>query len=154
VLAVVVVSALMAGGCAQIEKATMVASLVATDAKWLDLVEGNEDVEGILSFWTDDAVIYFANRPPVRGKEALREMVIAGRDDPNFSITWETEEVHIARSRDLAQTVAPYTITATLPSGEVMEQHGNAVISWRREGGEWKCFRDTTDARGVPCLWS
>jgi len=125
-------------GCAASRMKTLRADLLATDKAWVQAVAG-DDVGRITSYWTDDAAVYLADRPPVKGKEQLTNMVRRGRSTPGFSITWDTFDSRIASSGDMAYTLAKYKITAPGPDGELITQRGTSLCMWRREHGRWRC---------------
>lgn len=126
------------GGCSAARTNALREDLLATDAAWAEAAAGN-DVERIASYWTEDAVVYLAGRPPVVGKEALTNMVLRGRSTPGFSIRWNTFDSRIARSGDMANTLATYEISARSPDGTLVTQRGTSICSWRRENGKWRC---------------
>ena len=60
------------------------ARLLRRDAEWaLAALEGR-DVERILSFWTDDAVVLPPDLPSIIGKAALRQYVESSLQVPGF----------------------------------------------------------------------
>lgn len=125
-------------GCAASRMKTLRAELLATDKAWLRAA-AEDDVDRITSYWTDDAVVYLADRLPVKGKEQLTNMVRRGRSTPGFSIRWDTFDAKIARSGDMAYTLAKYKITSPGPDGESSIQRGTSICMWRRENGRWRC---------------
>ena len=134
----ILVGVLMAGGCVSPDSGRLHESLIKTDRQWAEAVRGT-DVDRIASFWTDDAVIYTANRPPVAGKKALREFVARNRSIPGFSLGWEVCDVVVSGNGDLAYTLGPYELTVPSAKGGLMTLKGNHICIWRRENGEWRC---------------
>lgn len=49
--------------------------LLQRDAKWAALSSEGQEVDRILAFWTDDAVVYPPGMPALNGKTALRAYV-------------------------------------------------------------------------------
>jgi len=131
----------LVSGCAATRMETLRADLLATDKAWLGAA-AEDDVGRITSYWTDDAVVYLADRLAVKGKEALTKMVRRSRSTPGFSIRWDTFDAKIARSGDMAYTLAKYKITAPGPEGETTIQRGTSICLWRREIGKWRCTMD------------
>jgi len=136
-------------GCATSRIEFLRRELLATDAAWAGAAVG-DDVEHIASYWTDDAVVYLAGRPPVRGKKALTAMVRRGRETPGFSLHWETFDATVARSGDLGHTLATYTMTIPLPGGQLVHQHGTSICVWRWENGQWRCALEVHAPEGEP----
>ncbi len=137
-LCVTIAVATMAIGCVCSDRRALRASLLETDRQWAEAVRG-EDVDRIASFWTDDAVIYTANRPPVSGKTSLRGFVAKNRSIPGFSLGWEVSEAVVSETGDLAYTLGPYELTIPSSKGGLLTLKGNHICVWRREAGQWRC---------------
>jgi ketosteroid isomerase-like protein len=56
--------------------------LLQRDAEWATIASQGRDVDRILSFWTEDAVVYPPGMPVVSGKAALRAYVEAALGIP------------------------------------------------------------------------
>ena len=68
------------------------ARLFRRDAEWVLAASEGRDIERILSFWTDDAVVLPPGLPAIIGKAALRQYVESSLQVPGFRITWSTDE--------------------------------------------------------------
>lgn len=135
---VTLVGTLLVCGCASVGKHALRESLLRADREWSVAVDG-DDLERIVEFWTDDAVVYTPGALPVRGKEALRALVKGNRATPGFSLTWNATEAVVSASGDLGYTLGPYAITVPEMEGELGTQKGHYICVWRREGGAWRC---------------
>src|SRR5260370_40776805 len=64
-------------GCSQrgFDPAAEQAKLLRRDAEWADLAFAGKDVEKIVSYWSDDAVLIFPGQPVLEGKAAIRAYV-------------------------------------------------------------------------------
>src|SRR5207248_6733435 len=83
--------------------------LLRRDAEWALAASEGRDVERILSFWTDDAVVLPPGLPPIIGKAALRQYVETSLQVPGFRITWSTEKA--ARSEEhTSELQSPYDL--------------------------------------------
>src|SRR5688572_28098913 len=60
------------------------------------------DVEKIVSYWADDAVVISAGEPTLNGKQAIRKMVEESYKMPGFNISWQPQSVVVSESGDLA----------------------------------------------------
>jgi ketosteroid isomerase-like protein len=117
-------------------------SLLKTDIEWSQSA-ASRDVERIVSFWTDDAVIYSPREPAVVGKAAIRQFVTESLKQPAFSISWKPTEAVVAGSGDLGYTMGTNTITFPDPQGKVVTSQGRYVTVWRKESaGRWRCVVD------------
>ncbi len=137
-LYVTLVAAMMTPGCASSDLYTLRTSLLETDRQWAKAVRG-DDADRIAAFWTEDAVIYTAGRPPVAGKKSLREFVARNRSIPGFALSWEVSEAVVSKAGDLGYTLGPYEITVPSPEGGLRTHRGNHICMWRREAGQWRC---------------
>ena len=61
--------------------------LLRRDAEWATVASEGRDVERILSFWTDDAIVLPSGLSAVVGKAALRQYVETSLRIPGFRIT-------------------------------------------------------------------
>ena len=60
--------------------------LLHQDAEWADFASAGKDVDKIVSFWSDDAVLIFPRQPVLEGKPAIRAYVEASLKTPGFKI--------------------------------------------------------------------
>lgn len=121
--------------------------LLRRDAEWSKAASEGRDVEHILSFWTDDAVVLPPGLPPVSGKPALRDYVEASLRIPGFNINWVSTEVNISPDGNLAYIFSDNTITMNGPEDTPVTTTGRAVTIWRKEqDGEWRCAVDVWNA--------
>jgi len=118
------------------------AAIRAADARWLAAAQAH-DLEQTVSYWSDDVYMMPPGGPPLVGKEALRRYVAGAFAIPDFSITWVTDHVWVAKSGDLAYATGTDTIRLTSPDGKPIVEHNKAVAVWRKEpDGSWKCAVD------------
>jgi ketosteroid isomerase-like protein len=76
--------------------------LLQRDAEWAEISAKGQDVEGILSFWTDDAIVYPPGMPALSGKAALRSYVEGALASPGFHITWSSSDAILSPDGQLA----------------------------------------------------
>src|SRR5205823_2341598 len=62
--------------------------LLRRDAEWADLANAGKDVDKIVSYWSDDAILIFPGQPLLEGKAAIRAYVEASLKTPGFKIHW------------------------------------------------------------------
>ena len=102
-----------------------------------------KDIEKFLSFYAPDGVLMVEMTPDARGTDALREGVTALFKDPNFALSFETDDVVVARSGDMAYETGHYTLSVTGPNKKPLTQPGNYVVVWRKQAdGTWKVAVD------------
>ncbi|MBI3459854.1 DUF4440 domain-containing protein [Candidatus Acetothermia bacterium] len=121
--------------------------LLHRDAEWATAASEGRDIERVLSYWTDDAVVLPPGLPVVVGKAALRKYVLASMQIPGFRITWTSTDVTFSPDGNLAYMFSRNAVTMTAPDGTPTTTEGRAVTIWRREpDGEWRCAVDIWNA--------
>jgi uncharacterized protein (TIGR02246 family) len=125
--------------------------ILELDLAWCEAAQAR-DVERVLSYWADDAVVFPPGGSPVAGKAAIREFVVKSFESPGFSISWKTEKVVVSRSGDLAYATGTNRVTFLGPDGKPNAAIGKAVTVWRKQKEEaWKCTIDIwNDASSPP----
>ena len=121
--------------------------LLRRDAEWAAAAAEGRDIELILSFWTDDAIVIPPGLPSVIGKTALREYVEGSMQIPGFMITWTSDDITFSPDGQLAYIFSRNAVTMNAPDGSPATTEGRAVTIWRREAdGEWRCAVDIWNA--------
>lgn len=121
--------------------------LLQRDAEWAAVASEGRDLERVLSYWTDDAVVLAPGLPAVVGKDALRQYVQGSMEIPGFRITWTSTEVTFSPDGNLAYLFSRNAVTMDTPNGKPDTTEGRAVTIWRRElDGEWRCAVDIWNA--------
>jgi ketosteroid isomerase-like protein len=119
------------------------ASLLRTDQEWAAVASEGKDIDKIVSYWADDATVFPADAPVVKGKAAIRQFVEDSLRIPGFSITWRPDQVVVSPSGDFGYTTGENQITVPSSDGGVMTIRGRGVAVWRKEpDGTWKCVID------------
>jgi ketosteroid isomerase-like protein len=117
--------------------------LLERDAEWAALSSSGQDVDRILSFWTDDARVFAPGLPAFSGKVALRSYVEGALAIPGFHITWTTSEASLSPDGQLAYLLSTNAVTIAGPEGQPVTTRGRGVTVWRREAdGNWRCAVD------------
>ena len=97
------------------------------------------DVEKTVSYWADDAFLMSAGQPPLKGKQAIRQMVEESYKMPGFRISWQPQSVEVSESGDMAYVIENSQVSFTDSTGKAITQHNKAVSIWRKQGdGSWK----------------
>lgn len=111
------------------------------DAQWSKTAAAN-DLEGAVSYYSDDASMLPPNAPIATGKPAIRA-VWATLLNPDVAVTWQVSKVEVARSGDLAYLVGVYQVTPKDPRSKMAADHGKLVEVWKkRADGSWKTVAD------------
>lgn len=118
------------------------AALMEVSREWAKAAAGG-DVEQIVSFWADDAIVLPPDQPAIVGKAAIREFVSTAQTLPGFSITWEPERAFVSDSGDFGYIVERNRTTMADETGTTRAQNGKVVTVWRKDdAGAWKCVID------------
>ena len=137
-LLVMIGTAALAGCATYGQHQESLARLIETNRQWVAAAAG-DNVDNVVSFWTDDATIYAAGRSPIVGKPAIREFITKLRSNPDFSIEWTTDEAVVGHLGYLGYTRGPYELKMPGPDGSLTTQRGHYICIWRREADEWRC---------------
>lgn len=125
-------------------------ALLKTDREWAQAA-ATRDLERIVAYWTDDAVIYSPGDAPVEGKAAIRAYVGESLKMPKFSITWTPAQAEVAASGDLGYTRGTNAITVPTEGGGTTTLAGRYVTVWRKAAdGKWRCAVDFWNAAPSP----
>ncbi len=130
---------LAASGCApQVDVAADEAAIRAAESEWSKAAEA-QDIEGFLSFWTDDASVLPPNRPIGIGKDAIQAVVSEFWADPDFAESWQPTKVEVGRAGDLAYSVGTWDFTTSDAEGKPVSGRGKYVTIWKKQrDGSWK----------------
>lgn len=117
--------------------------LLKRDAEWAEVASEGRDVERILSYWTDDAVVIPPGMPSIEGKDSLRSYVENSMRIPGFKITWKSRDVTLSPDGRLGYMFSLNSITMNDQDGKPVTSEGRAITIWRKEtNGEWRCAVD------------
>lgn len=132
-------------GCSRssFDAAAEQAILLKQDAEWASVAAAGQDVEKIISYWADDALVVPPGQPIVEGKAAIRAFVTESLKIPGFTIHWVSEKVSFSPDGQLAYMRGTNETTVPGPGGGLMTIHGRGVTVWRRgQDGQWRCVMD------------
>jgi uncharacterized protein (TIGR02246 family) len=137
---------LLLSGCGQQTppdtRAADVTALRDLDTQWSKTAAAN-DLDGTVSYYSDDASLLPPNALIATGKQAIRS-VWASLLTPGASVSWKVSNVEVARSSDLAYLVGTYDLSRkdSLSKAAVTD-HGKFVEVWKKQAdGKWKVVAD------------
>jgi uncharacterized protein (TIGR02246 family) len=117
------------------------AALRTLNTQWSQSA-GAKDLEGTVSYYSDDAALFPPNAPVASGKQAIHA-VWADTIASASAISWQTDKVEVARSGDLAYVTGTYQTTAKDPKAQPVNDSGKFVEVWKKQGdGKWKAVAD------------
>jgi ketosteroid isomerase-like protein len=138
-------SAALLAGCSAPppDLASAAQQLEARDREWSRLAAEGRDVDGVVSYWADDAVIVPQGQPLIEGKTAIRAYVAAAFHSPGFRISWKSAPPAFSPDGRLAYMRGANTLTLLGQDGRPVTVQGRALTIWRLEhDGQWRCVVD------------
>jgi ketosteroid isomerase-like protein len=115
--------------------------------EWAKSVK-DRDVEKMLSFWAEDAIVMSPNESAVVGIESLRGMVERSMKIPGFEINWEPQNAYVSKSGDLGYVIIKNYMTMPIDTlGNTHTVFNKGVEIWRKqEDGSWKNVIDISNS--------
>ena len=99
----------------------------------------SKDIEKTLSYWTEDAILYSAGDPELKGKKAIREMVETSMKNPDFNISWEPVSAEVSESGDMGYLLEKSKIVMKDSIGNEKIMTFKGVTIWKKQkDGSWK----------------
>ncbi|MCI4320208.1 MAG: DUF4440 domain-containing protein [Thermoplasmata archaeon] len=116
--------------------------LLQTSRAWAKVL-GSRNVEKIVSFWSEDAIVMPPDQPALVGKSAIRRYVTQSLATPGFSVTWDPELAVVSEGGDQGYLVEASRFTFPDTAGVLVTRYGKTVTVWRKTPeGEWQCVID------------
>ncbi|HUJ44310.1 MAG TPA: nuclear transport factor 2 family protein [Opitutaceae bacterium] len=120
--------------------------LLRRDAEWSDLATAGKDVNKVVSYWSDDAVLIFPGQPVIEGKTAIRAYVSASFNIPGFKIHWVSQKPVFSSDGKFAYLRGTDEATIPGPNGAMMTLHSRGISIWRLDpDGQWRCVVDISN---------
>ena len=114
--------------------------------EWSQTV-ATKDVEKIVSYWADDAFVMQEGQAPLKGKQAIREMVEESFKMPGFNISWQPESVEVSDAGDMAYLIENAQVSFNDSTGKQVSIKNKAISIWRKQqDGSWKNVVDISTA--------
>ncbi len=110
-----------------------------------------KDLEGILSYYAEDASMFPPNAPIATGKEAIRKAWSEMLALPNLALSWRTVKAEAARSGDLGYSHGTYEMSFDDPKGKPVKDRGKYAAVWKKQAdGSWKAVADIFNSDQPP----
>jgi ketosteroid isomerase-like protein len=127
------------------------AKLMQRDSAWSALATEGKDIERIVSYWSDDAVVMEPGQQPVEGKQAIRAMVTQSVNTPGFKIHWVSQKPTFSPDGKMAYMRGTDEMTVPGPKGAPMTLHLQGYSIWRKDAdGQWRCTVDVAGEQAPP----
>jgi len=124
-------------------------SIREIEAQWAKTAAAH-DLEGSVSYYSDDATVLPPNAPIASGKQAIRA-VWASVLGPGASLSWQVSKVEVSRSGDLAYVIGAYQFADKDLQGKPVTDHGKTLEVWKKQAdGKWKAVADSFSSDLAP----
>lgn len=111
-------------------------ALAALDDEWSKAAAAG-NVDGVVSYYADDATAYPPNAPAATGKAAIKAAWQALLGNPKIKLAWKATNAGV--DHNMGFTTGTYQVTS---SGMIVEK-GKYVCVWRKGAdGKWKALHD------------
>lgn len=119
------------------------AAIRQADMEWSKAADTRK-LDGMMSYYAEDAMVLPPNEPLVSGKDAIRKTLGPMFESPGFSLKFQPVKVEAARSGDIGYVQGTYELAMNDPKGNPMTDKGKYVEVWKKQAdGSWKCAVDT-----------
>jgi len=148
--------ALALGGCATPSRPTFDATaesakLLQRDVEWADAATAGKDVDKIVSYWTDDAIVMVPGQPAIEGKAAIRAFVTQSVNTPGFKIHWVSDKPTFSPDGKMAYMRAANETTVPGPKSAPVTMHLQGYSVWRVDAdAQWRCVVDISTEMPAP----
>jgi ketosteroid isomerase-like protein len=103
-----------------------------------------KNLEGLISYFAEDALALYANNPILIGKDAIRESWRTSLARPGFAMSGQPVRVVVSRGGDLAYVQGTYSLTVNNALGQPATDKGKYVVIYKKQpDGQWKLAVDT-----------
>ena len=92
-----------------------------------------------IGFYADDAVSYYQNTPPVVGKKAITEFLIADLAASSNKISFKTKEVFVSNDGNQVLETGEFQVN---DSTNATINKGNYMSLFEKRNGKYVCVRD------------
>ena len=135
-------------GCSQtkVDKKAEGDKVMQVSREWSQTI-ATKDVDKTVSYWADDAFLMQDGQPPLKGKQAIRQMVEESFKIPGFNISWQPQTVEVSDNGDMAYLIENAQVSFNDSTGRIVTINNKAVTIWRKQpDGSWKNAVDISTA--------
>ena len=112
--------------------------LMELSREWSD-VASTANVDSLMTYWAEDAVMMPPGNPPLKGKEEIRSYVEASGQVSGFEISWEPQSAYISDDGSMAYMIERNRLAYNDSLGNRVVERNKVVTVWRKnEEGNWK----------------
>lgn len=115
-------------------------ALEAQGGKWANFYRTG-DLDGLMTLYTEDAVVALHGQPALYGKEAIRAYFRSriGKSDVTFELDYEVRE----SDENLGYIISKYWLVAkSRDSDNIYRDAGRSLLVYKKQNSEWKIAAD------------
>jgi uncharacterized protein (TIGR02246 family) len=135
---------------------TTVASAARDEAKELlqtdrafDEATAKLGMEGWISYFADDGIMFPSNSDMIVGKQAIRKYATARFETPGYVLRWEPIDARV--SGNMGYTYGVSKASRAEPGGKRVASYGKYVTIWKKQrGGTWQVAIDIGNSSPQP----
>jgi ketosteroid isomerase-like protein len=105
-------------------------------------VFGAKQLDASVDACAATARVLAPNAPLAQGHEQISKLFAGFFTLPDLKITWQPDEVRVAKSGELAYSTGRYQMSFAGPNGRTIEDHGKYATVWEKSGADWKVIVD------------
>jgi ketosteroid isomerase-like protein len=105
-------------------------------------VFGAKQLDAAVNACAPTARVLPPNAPLAVGHEQISKLFASFFALSDLKVTWQTDDVHVARSGELAFTTGHYEMSFAGPNGRTIQDHGKYATAWEKSGDGWKVIVD------------
>jgi ketosteroid isomerase-like protein len=99
----------------------------------------NSGVLKNIGYYADSAISFYQNRPPLVGRDAIAEFLLAGLTTSSNKISFKTNEVFVSNDGNMVVEVGHFTVVDSTNTGI---NRGNYMSLFEKRNGKYVCLRD------------
>lgn len=146
ILLILVLATAMSCNQTKVDKKAEGERIMQLSREWAQTV-ATKDIDKMVGYWADDAFVMQEGQAPLKGKQAIRQMVEESLKIPGFSITWQPQSVEVSDSGDMAYLIENAQVSFNDSTGKQVVIRNKAVTIWRKQAdGSWKNVVDISTA--------
>ncbi len=114
----------------------------AAETEWSKRASA-KDLEGILSYYAEDASMLTPNAPIATGRDAIRKAWSEMLALPGLALSWQTVKAEVSRSGDLGYSHGTYEMSFDDSKGKPVKDRGKYATVWKKQAdSSWKAVAD------------
>ncbi len=142
----IIVTAVTLSACAASQPAPLASPIEQTGESWIGYYKSG-DLDGLMTLYTEDAVVALHAQPMLRGVPAIRAYFAEnmGQTDVTFDLEYELVEEH----GDITYAMAKYWLVSKAPGTDevVYRDAGRSLLIYKRgRDGRWRIAVDIDQA--------